>query len=997
MSRRLMYLACVALLALLVGTTAQAARDITKPGDKIQAVPNDGDWPGNEAVNQAIDDQIVTKYLHFKGDTQAVGLQVTPSVGPTVVTGVRFCSANDTLSGYPGRAPAKYELSGSNVSIDGPYTLIASGDIKDFGGATYTWPDRTWTTTPMKFANTVAYQHYQLMFTGRGLLGMSTNSDSVQIAEIELLMDVFNATGPNPADGKTGVAFPLLQWTPGDTATFEDVYVGTTPELTAADKAANHQPAILKMLYYIKPLVPGQKYYWRVDDFDAAGNVYTGNVWSFTAIPLIAYDPSPRNGDKWLGVDLELRWQPGQGATKHELYFGTDRAAVAARDASTFKGSLAVMLFDPGTLASNTTYYWAVDEIGAQKQVGDVWRFSTAGGGGGLKGEYFTNDSLNGLPALTRIDAVVDISTDASPGGAIPADGWSARWTADLEILFPDTYAFSVNCQDGTRLWIDGTLIIDRWVNPTVTSEYFAVPIHLEPGIHSLQLEFVDYGGTAVEQLYWSTATIAKEIIPAGPLQPPLRARAIYPANGGVDVPQEVTLVWSAGEKAAKHDVYFGDDADAVAAADPASSLYKGRQEEATFDPGILEWNKTYYWRVDEVNDAETDSPWQAGVWSFTTADFLVVDDFESYNDEEGTNTRIYENWIDGYADQSSGSIVGHFDPPFAEQTIVHSGAQSMPLEFDNSKSPYFSEAYRDFAPTQNWTVNGISELVLWVQGYPALTTTTVTETAGKMTLTGGGTDIWNNYDQFTFAYKTLNGDGSIVARVTSVGTGSQTWAKGGVMIRDSLDGGSTFANMVLTDNSDGAGGNGASFQYRLVADAGCGNTDSATVVAPPYWVKIERMGDTLTGYLSADGQIWVPQGASQMIVMSAPAYIGLCVTAHVATEQRTYQFDNIKTTGSVSGAWQGAIITAPRTNSAQPLYVTVVDSANKSATATNADAVNAATWTEVRFPLSDFAGVNMTKVKTMYIGVGDKANPVPDGAGLLYIDDIRVMKPAGQ
>ncbi len=125
----------VAVAVLLLGGVTQAARDITKPGDTILPVPNDGDWPANERVLQAIDDQIVTKYLHFKGETQPTGLQVTPNAGPTVVTGVRFCSANDAEP----RDPVKYELSGSNVSIDGPYTLIAKGDIKDFAGSAV-WP-----------------------------------------------------------------------------------------------------------------------------------------------------------------------------------------------------------------------------------------------------------------------------------------------------------------------------------------------------------------------------------------------------------------------------------------------------------------------------------------------------------------------------------------------------------------------------------------------------------------------------------------------------------------------------------------------------------------------------------------------------------------------------------------------------------------------------------------------------------------------------------------
>ena len=128
---------------LLCAGVAQAGRDITGPLDTVQGVPNDGDWPPNEVPRQACDDQILTKYLHFKGGNVPSGIRVTPAAGPTVVTGVTFTSANDAEY----RDPITYELSGSNDSIDGPYTLIASGPIKDFAGAT-AWPRRTKTTTP---------------------------------------------------------------------------------------------------------------------------------------------------------------------------------------------------------------------------------------------------------------------------------------------------------------------------------------------------------------------------------------------------------------------------------------------------------------------------------------------------------------------------------------------------------------------------------------------------------------------------------------------------------------------------------------------------------------------------------------------------------------------------------------------------------------------------------------------------------------------------------
>ena len=124
----------------------------------------------------------------------------------------------------------------------------------------------------------------------------------------------------------------------------------------------------------------------------------------------------------------------------------------------------------------------------------------------------------------------------------------------------------------------------------------------------------------------------------------------------------------------------------AVANANPATAdIYRGRQalDKTTFDPGALEWGKVYYWRIDEVNEANPGSPWKGRVWTFTTADFLVVDDMESYTDEEGN--RIYQTWIDGYPDRN-GSTVGNLVAPFAEQTIVHGGRQSMPMDYDNTK-----------------------------------------------------------------------------------------------------------------------------------------------------------------------------------------------------------------------------------------------------------------------------------------------------------------------
>jgi hypothetical protein len=493
------------------------------------------------------------------------------------------------------------------------------------------------------------------------------------------------------------------------------------------------------MYYHVPILVPGQTYYWRVDEIDQNGKVYTGDVWSFMVAPLIAYNPSPQDGAKWIDPDVSLTWLPGQRATKHEVYFGTDQAKVAARDASVFKISQVPTTFDPtptGTLAMNTTYYWAIDETDnlGNKKVGDVWSFTTTGGGGGLKGEYFNNTTLSGLPALTRIDPSINVT--AAIGAPVTDDNYSVRWTADLEIVFADTYTFALNCHAFTRMWIDGELIIDKWPvagvgAPTVISKYFSLPVPLTKGVHSLQVEYISTNNDA-ETLTWSTATMAEVIIPAGPLQPPLRASSPNPPDAAIDVTQTPVLRWDAGLKAAKHNVYFGTDATAVADATTASTgIYRGQQDLAvtTYVPteAPLAWNKTYYWRIDEVNGVDV---WKGNVWSFTTANFLVVDDFEDYTDDVGN--RIFQTWKDGYGyttpppgygGNGTGSAVGNSVPPYTEQTIVRGVGQSLSVAYDNSGTggkARYSETFREWTTPQDWTINNVKALTLYFYGAAA-------------------------------------------------------------------------------------------------------------------------------------------------------------------------------------------------------------------------------------------------------------------------------------
>jgi hypothetical protein len=195
----------------------------------------------------------------------------------------------------------------------------------------------------------------------------------------KLIPPKLRAFDPRPADGAFGVAMPLLQWAPGETALFHNVYVGTSPDLTDADLKSARSP--MAMYYHVAGFTPGATYYWRVDEIEPdMVTIYTGNVWSFAMQDVTAYHPGPADKANDASQSPILTWMPGQNATKHQVFFGDNLDAVTQGAADTDKGTLALMetTFPPGHLDGLTTYYWRVDEIlDSGTKTGPVWSFTT--------------------------------------------------------------------------------------------------------------------------------------------------------------------------------------------------------------------------------------------------------------------------------------------------------------------------------------------------------------------------------------------------------------------------------------------------------------------------------------------------------------------------------------------------------------------------------------------------------------------------------------------
>jgi len=172
-----------------------------------------------------------------------------------------------------------------------------------------------------------------------------------------------------------------------------------------------------------------------------------------------------------------------------------------------------------------------------------------------------------------------------------------------------------------------------------------------------------------------------------------------------------VALNWRAGREAASHEVYLSSDKQAVI----DGTALVAAVSETSYDTGELELGQTYYWKVNEVNMAETPVTLPGDIWSFATSEYLLVDDFEDYNDYPPDE--IFSTWIDGWEVPTNGSMAGHAEPPFAETMIVHSGGQSMPYYYDNNLK--YSQAERPLSPPQDWTKHGVKTLSLWFSGNP--------------------------------------------------------------------------------------------------------------------------------------------------------------------------------------------------------------------------------------------------------------------------------------
>jgi hypothetical protein len=503
---------------------------------------------------------------------------------------------------------------------------------------------------------------------------------------------------PNPADGAQFIdPNDDLSWTPGVGAKLHTVYFGDN--FDDVNNASGGQPQG-STTYALEPLELDKTYYWRVDEFDSI-TTYKGDIWSFKTLPFISITHPSLIG--WWkfdeGYDTTAIDDSGHG--NHGNFVG-DPQWVAGYDgyALEFDGSGDFLDCgaDPSFEISDAVSITAWIKVAVQGVDHKV---------GG------NQDGANGGYKMSVYNDMIEFEIRTADNSAVLNRSVAGGTVLEVDVWYHVAGVYSL--ADGyIRTYVNGELDRQLFTTEALGVSAGAFMIGCEP----FSTGQYNFNGVMDDVRLYSKA-LTQDEIKETMRGDPLLAGIPNPNNGSTSYIRDATpLSWSPGDNASKHDVYFGIDRDAVANADEndTTGIYRGRQGVSSYNPPEgVEWGGgPYYWRIDEYNTDETIS--KGNVWRFTVADYLVVDDFESYNDldpDDPESNRIFNVWIDGYDIPTNGSIVGYENPPFTEQTIVHSGGQSMPFSYDNSVG--YSEATLTLTYPRDWTEEGVGVLSLWV------------------------------------------------------------------------------------------------------------------------------------------------------------------------------------------------------------------------------------------------------------------------------------------
>ncbi len=457
-------------------------------------------------------------------------------------------------------------------------------------------------------------------------------------------------------------------------------------------------------------------------------------------------DPKPADQATDVPRDTVLSWTPGEyvpAINGHKVYLSenfndvNDGVGGITQDANSYA---------PGRLDFGKTYYWRVDEVNGPPDYtvyeGNIWSFMTEPIGYPIENIIATASSVQ----QTNMGPENTVNGSGLDADDLHSTGEMDMWLSSLVGPQPSWIQYEFDkVYKLHEMWVWNS---NQFLEPMVGLGFKDVTIEYSvngadyitlgtahefaqaPGsVDYAHNTTVDFGGVAAKYVRltansnWGGLLNQYGLSEVRFFYIPVRAREPSPDSGATDVDVDVTLGFKAGREAAKHDVYLSTDEQAVIdGTAPVATV-----TETSYGPLSLDLAKTYYWRVDEVNEAETPTTLEGNLWNFSTREYLVVEDFESYNDipagEEGSNL-VYVVWKDGFDNPSvNGSTIGYTEAfqPSMETSIVYDGKQSVPLFYDNTVAAYSEVTVNvaDLQAGQDWAKHGIKALTLHFYGDP--------------------------------------------------------------------------------------------------------------------------------------------------------------------------------------------------------------------------------------------------------------------------------------
>jgi len=454
-----------------------------------------------------------------------------------------------------------------------------------------------------------------------------------------------------------------------------------------------------------------------------------------------ATNPNPSDEATLVERDVTLSWSPGMYAATHNVYFGTDfddvNQAGTDSDLLVSPGQTGTSYDPPGLLDWGKGYYWRIDEVNAPTNPGiykgKTWSFTVepyayamaldeqiiALAASSFDPKYEPNNTING--SGLDDNGLHDVNEHnmwlSARDATEPA--W-IQYQFDRPYKLHELLVWNYNRFREDRLGYGfKEVLIEYSLDGT---DFTALdPIQFEPamGKEPVGPTTVALNGLLASHIRLTAVSNFGGLSQYGLsevriLYLPVRAREPEPADGTENVLPGTALRWRAGREAGTHDVLIGTAMDDL-------TLVGDDISEASFMPDLI-LSETYYWRVLETDVADL----AGDIWSFSTQDFLVVDDFESYNDipteQQGSNL-VYVVWKDGFDNPSAnGSTIGYVEvyQPSMESEIVHGGNQSVPFMYNNNNMSGFSEVTVDPAELpvgRDWTRANIKALTLYIHG----------------------------------------------------------------------------------------------------------------------------------------------------------------------------------------------------------------------------------------------------------------------------------------